>query len=189
MICTEEMRREILSRLSGYRLKHTLGCEKAARKLAKKFGEDEEKCAFAMLLHDITKEFSKEQQLNLCEKYGIIPKGVEQTEWKMLHGKTAAAIAQHEYGAPQDVVDAIAYHTTGRANMTKIEKIAYLADYIEPSRDFPGVEDLRRAVHADLDGGLLKALDDSIRDMQQWGNPVHHNTLDARDYLLRGKQI
>ena len=81
MICTEKMRREILSRLSGYRLKHTLGCEKAARKLAKKFGEDEEKCAFAMLLHDITKEFSKEQQLNLCEKYGIIPKGVEQTEW------------------------------------------------------------------------------------------------------------
>lgn len=51
------------------------------------------------------------------------------------------------------------------------------------------MDDLRRAVHADLDGGLLKALDDSIRDMQQWGNPVHHNTLDARDYLLRGKQI
>ena len=146
MICTEKMRREILSRLSGYRLKHTLGCEKAARKLAKKFGEDEEKCAFAMLLHDITKEFSKEQQLNLCEKYGIIPKGVEQTEWKMLHGKTAAAIAQHEYGAPQDVVDAIAYHTTGRANMTKIEKIAYLADYIEENRDFEGVKTARKLV-------------------------------------------
>ena len=84
---------------------------------------------------------------------------------------------------------AIYWHTTGHADMTLLEKIIYLADYIEPSRDFPGVDDLRRAVHADLDRGLLKALDDSIRDMQQWGNPVHHNTLDARDYLLRGKQI
>ena len=83
MLYDDEMRRDILSRLSGYRLKHTLGCEKAARELARKYGADEEKCAFAMLLHDITKTFSQEEQLNLCKKYGIIPNDVEKTEWKM----------------------------------------------------------------------------------------------------------
>ena len=114
---------------------------------------------------------------------------LEQHALKLLHAKTGAAIARDVFGVDDAVYRAIYWHTTGHPNMTKLEKIIYLADYIEPSRDFPGVEDLRRAVHADLDRGLLKALDDSIRDMQQWGNPVHHNTLDARDYLLRGKQI
>ena len=82
---------------------------------------------------------------------------------------------------------AIYWHTTGKADMTKLEKVIYLADYIEPSRDFPGVEKLRRAVHADLEHGLLMALEDSIEEMRQRGHPVHPNTVEARDYLLRGK--
>ena len=108
---------------------------------------------------------------------------------KLLHAKTGACIARDIFGEPDEVYQAIFWHTTAKADMTLLEKIIYLADYIEPSRDFPGVEDLRQAVHADLDGGLLKALNDSIQDMRQWGNPVHHNTLDARDYLLRGKHL
>lgn len=184
MICSEEMRADILSRLSGYRLKHTLGCEKAARKLAKKFGEDEEKCAFAMLLHDITKELSREEQLNLCKKYSIIPKGVEQTEWKMLHGKTAAAIALHEYHAPQDVADAIAYHTTGRANMTMLDKIVYLADYIEENRDFEGVKTARKLAERDLDKALRYCFDSSLRELIRRGKQIHIDTVEARNALL-----
>ena len=184
MICTDEMRRDILSRLSAYRLKHTLGCEKAARKLAKKYGEDEEKCAFAMLLHDITKEYSKEEQLNLCEKYGIIPKDMEKQEWKILHGKTAAAIAVHEYGAPQDVADAIAYHTTGRGNMTKIDKIVYLADYIEENRDFEGVKTARKLANRDLDKALRYCFDSSLRDLVRRGKKIHVDTVEARNSLI-----
>ena len=184
MICSDVMRREILSRLSAHRLKHTLGCEKAARKLAKKFGEDEEKCAFAMLLHDITKELSKEQQLNLCKKYGIIPKDVECSEWKMLHGKTAAAIALHEYGAPQDVADAIAYHTTGRANMTKLDKIVYLADYIEENRDFEGVKTARKLANIDMDKALRYCFDSSLRELIRRGKKIHVDTVEARNDLL-----
>ncbi len=184
MICTEEMRRDILSRLSAYRLKHTLGCEKAARKLAKKYGEDEEKCAFAMLLHDITKEYSKEQQLNLCEKYGIIPNGVEKQEWKMLHGKTASAIAVHEYGAPQDVAEAIAYHTTGRGAMTKIDKIVYLADFIEENRDFEGVKTARKLANRDLDKAMRYCLDFSLRDLVRRGKKIHLDTVEARNSLI-----
>lgn len=184
MLCNDEMRRDILSRLSAYRLKHTLGCEKAARKLAKKYGEDEEKCAFAMLLHDITKELSKEEQLNLCSKYGIIPKDVERTEWKMLHGKTAAAIAKYEYGAPQDVVDAIAYHTTGRGCMTKIDKIVYLADYIEENRSFDGVKTARKLAYRDLDKALRYCFDSSLRDLVRRGKKIHVDTVEARNSVL-----
>ena len=184
MLCTELERQSILSRLSGYRYTHTLGCEKAAIELARRFGGDVEKAAFAAILHDITKRLSKEEQLYLCEKYDIIPCDVERVEWKMLHGKTAAAIAQHEYGAPQDVVDAIAYHTTGRANMTKIEKIAYLADYIEENRDFEGVKTARKLAYRDMDKALRYCFDSSLRELIHRGKKIHSDTVEARNSLL-----
>ena len=180
----DETRRDILSRLSGYRLKHTLGCEKAARMLAQKYGADEEKCAFAMLLHDITKNFSRDEQLNLCKKYGIIPKDVEKTEWKMLHGKTAAAIAADVYDAPDDMVHAIAYHTTGCANMTLLDKIVYMADYIEENRSFDGVKTARKLAAKDLDQALLYGLDASLCELVARGKQIHVDTVLARNWLL-----
>lgn len=184
MLCDDEKRRDILSRLSGFRLKHTLGCEKAARELARRYGEDEEKCAYAMLLHDITKTFSQQEQLNLCEKYGIIPNDVEKKEWKMLHGKTAAAIAADLYSAPPDVVHAIAYHTTGCANMTLLDKIVYMADYIEENRSFDGVKTARKLAAQNLDKALLYGLNASLRDLIHRGKQIHVDTISARNWLL-----
>ena len=184
MLYDDEMRRDILSRLSGYRLKHTLGCEKAARELARKYGADEEKCAFAMLLHDITKTFSQEEQLNLCKKYGIIPNDVEKTECKMLHGKTAAAIAADVYHAPADVTHAIAYHTTGCANMTLLDKIVYMADYIEENRSFDGVKTARKLAARNLDKAMLYGLDASLRDLVHRGKLIHVDTVLARNWLM-----
>lgn len=178
-----------LSYLKPKRMPHVLGTEQEAVRLARQYGADETQARVAALLHDCTKKLDMERQLALCAQYHIRLDDLEQHALKLLHAKTGAAIARDVFGVDDAVYRAIYWHTTGHADMTLLEKIIYLADYIEPSRDFPGVDDLRRAVHADLDRGLLKALDDSIRDMQQWGNPVHHNTLDARDYLLRGKQI
>lgn len=184
MLYTDETRNDILSRLTGYRLKHTLGCEKAARELAQMYGEDAEKCAFAMLLHDVTKTFSQEEQLNLCAKYGIIPKDVEKIEWKMLHGRTAAAIAADIYGAPADVVHAIAYHTTGCENMTRLDKIVYMADYIEENRNFEGVKTARKLAARDLDKALLYGLNASLRDLIHRGKQIHMDTILARNWLL-----
>ncbi len=184
MLYNEETRIDILSRLSGFRLKHTLGCEKAARELARKYGEDEEKCAYAMLLHDITKTFSREEQLNLCQKYGIIPNDVEKTEWKMLHGKTAAAIAADIYDAPEDMVHAIAYHTTGCANMTLLDKIVYMADYIEENRSFDGVKTARKLAARDLDKALLYGLNSSLRELLQRGKQINIDTVLARNWLM-----
>ena len=84
-----------------------------------------------------------------------------------------------------DVYNAIMYHTTGKPDMTLLEKIIYLADYIEPTRDFPGVEALRRTVYEDLDRGLLMGLTMTIDEMEEMGNPVHYMTRDARDYLMK----
>ena len=185
----EELRPIALSYLKPKRMPHVLGTEQEAVRLAERYGADVTKARIAALLHDCTKKLDMDEQLALCRHYGIPLDELEQKALKLLHSKTGAAIARDVFAVDDDVYNAIMYHTTGKPDMTLLEKIIYLADYIEPSRDFPGVEDLRRAVHADLDRGLLKALDDSIRDMQQWGNPVHHNTLDARDYLLRGKHL
>ena len=185
----EALRPVALSYLKPKRMPHVLGTEQEAVRLARQYGADETQARIAALLHDCTKKLDMDRQLALCAQYHIQLDDLEQHVLKLLHAKTGAAIARDVFGVDDAVYRAIYWHTTGHPNMTKLEKIIYLADYIEPSRDFPGVDDLRRAVHADLDGGLLKALDDSIRDMQQWGNPVHHNTLDARDYLLRGKHL
>lgn len=184
MLCNDEMRKGILSRLRGYRFEHTLGCERAAIRLARQYGGDEEKSAFAALLHDMTKQLSKEEQLNLCMEYDIIPCNVEISEWKMLHGKTAAAIALGEYGAPQDVVDAIACHTTGKANMTLLDKILYLADYIEDTRDFPGVETARELARQDIDRALLYCFDQSLTDLVGRGKLIHSDTIAAYNDLV-----
>ena len=181
----DETRRDILSRLSGFRLKHTLGCEKAARMLAQKYGEDEDKCAFAMLLHDITKSFSQEEQLHLCRHSDIIPNDVEKSEWKMLHGKTAAAIAKYEYDAPEDMVHAIAYHTTGCAQMSTLDKIVYMADYIEENRTFDGVKTARKLAAHDLDKAMLYGLNSSLRDLVRRGKLIHIDTVLARNTLIQ----
>ena len=125
------------------------------------------------------------EQLALCKQYGIELDALEQRALKLLHSKTGAAIARSVFGVEDAVYDAIWYHTTGKPDMTRLEKILYLADYIEPSRDFPGVEELRKAVYEDLDHGLLLGLSMTIQEMEEMGNPVHHQTRDARDYLLK----
>ena len=184
MLCNDEMRQGILSRLHGYRYEHTLGCERAARKLAERFGGDPEKAGVAALLHDITKHLSPQEQLNLCEKYGIIPCAVEKSEPKMLHGKTAAAIAREEYGMPDEICDAIACHTTGRYGMTLLDKILYLADYIEDTRDFPGVEKARKLARHSMDRALLYCYDQTLTDLVERGKLIHSDTVAAYNDMI-----
>ena len=101
----------------------------------------------------------------------------------MVCAKTGAAIARDVFGVDDEIYNAIWWHTTGHAGMTLLEKIIYLADYIEPSRVFPGVDDLRKMCYEDLDKGLLMGLEMSVEEMLGMGNPVHHATLEARDAL------
>lgn len=181
----DELRPIALSYLKPKRMPHVLGTEQEAVRLVRRYGGDETQARIAALLHDCTKKLDMAQQLALCEKYGIMLDELEQKALKLLHSKTGAAIARDVFGVEDAVYDAIFYHTTGKPDMTRLEKIIYLADYIEPTRDFPGVDELRKTVYEDMDKGLLMGLTMTIQEMEEMGNPVHHLTRDARDYLLK----
>ena len=178
-----QLRPVALSYLKHKRIPHVLGTEQEAIRLAERYGADVEKARRAALLHDCTKKLDREEQLALCRRYGIQLDELEQKALKLLHSKTGAAIARDVFGVDDDIYSAIWYHTTGHAHMTKLEKIIYLADYIEPSRDFPGVDTLRKVCYEDLDKGLLLGLEMTIEEMTAMGNPVHRATLEARDWL------
>ena len=181
----DELHPIAMSYLKPKRMPHVLGTEQEAVRLVRRYGGDETQARIAALLHDCTKKLDMAQQLALCEKYGIMLDELEQKALKLLHSKTGAAIARDVFGVEDAVYDAILYHTTGKPDMTRLEKIIYLADYIEPTRDFPGVDELRKTVYEDLDKGLLMGLTMTIQEMEEMGNPVHHLTRDARDYLLK----
>ena len=172
-----------LSYLKHRRIPHVLGTEQEAIRLAERYGADVEKARVAALLHDCTKKLDMPAQLALCGQYGIALDELEQKALKLLHSKTGAAIARDVFGVDDEVYSAIWYHTTGHADMTTLEKIIYLADYIEPSRDFPGVDTLRKVCYEDLDKGLLLGLEMTIEEMTAMGNPVHRATVEARDWL------
>lgn len=140
------LREQVCAWLPPKRVQHVLDTGSTAAHLAAHWGADIDLAREAALLHDITKGLSYCEQLHICEKYDMIPNGVE----KIIHAETGAAIARAEFGVCDAVHDAVRYHTVGRENMTLLEQIVYVADYIEPGRDFPGVEDMRRAAYSDL---------------------------------------
>ena len=181
----DRLRPIALSYLKPKRMPHVLGTEQEAVRLARQYGADETQARVAALLHDCTKKLDMDRQLTLCAQYHIQLDDLERHALKLLHAKTGAAIARDVFGVDDAVYRAIYWHTTGHPNMTKLEKIIYLADYIEPTRDFPGVEALRRTVYEDLDRGLLMGLTMTIDEMEEMGNPVHYMTRDARDYLMK----
>ncbi len=179
----EKMRAEILEYLSGYRLKHTLGCEKAAVALAKKWGADEEAASLCALLHDITKKLSMEEQLKLCRKYDIIVDNIEKIEPKLLHGKTAAATARARFKISDEIYNAVFCHTTGKPDMTLLDKILYLADYIEENRDFDGVEKIRELAFSDLNEAMLFCFEMSLTDLIARRKLIHKNSVEALNFL------
>lgn len=179
----EQLRPVALSHLAHQRIPHVLGTEQEAIRLALRYGADIHKARVAALLHDCTKKLGEEGQLALCGQYGIGLDDVERHAVKLLHSKTGAAVARDIYGVDDEIYNAIYWHTTGHAHMTKLEKIMYLADYIEPNRAFPGLDGLRRAAYESLDAGMVMGLSMTVEEMRQRGNPVHGATLAALDDL------
>ena len=180
----DDLRCASLSMVKAKRIPHIRGCEEEAVRLAERWGADAGLARRAGILHDCTKYLELDEQLALCDRYGIALDELERVAVKLLHAKTGAAIARHVFGEPEAVCMAIYWHTTGKADMDLLSKVLYLADYIEPSRaDFPGLSKLRKLAYEDLDAALLLGCELTIEDMEERGMPVHTNTLQARDYL------
>lgn len=171
------------SMIRAKRIAHVQGTEGEAVRLARRWGADEEYARRAAILHDCTKYLDLDAQLALCAEYQVPLDGMERGAVKLLHSKTGAALARYVFGEPEEVWQAICWHTTGKADMTLLEKILYIADYMEPTRAFEGVEKLRALAYDDLDAAVLLGTEMSVEEMERLGSPIHPNTLAARDFL------
>ena len=180
----DELRCCSLSMVYAKRHRHIRGVEEEAVRLARRWGADEQDARHAGILHDCTKYLSLDEHLALCEKYHVPLDEMERVSDKLLHSKTGAALARYLYGQNEQVCRAIYWHTTGRPDMTLLEKILYLADYMEPNRDFDGVEELRRLCYEDLDAALTLAFTMSVEDLKERGKDIHPNTQGALDWML-----
>lgn len=179
----DELERVATKLLNPNRVRHVLGCRDTAVALAKRWGADETDAARAGLLHDVTKALDGERQLTLANEYGIILDAFQQKNPKTLHALTGSLVAERLFGENQAVVQAIAYHTTGKADMSLLEKIIYVADYMEPNRDFPGVETLRELAFSDLDAALKLGLTMTLDLLNRQGSEVSPESREALAWL------
>ena len=175
----------VLSLLNPNRVAHVLGCRDTAVALAKRWGADETDAARAGILHDITKAIDGPLQLTLCEAYGKILDDFSRKYPKTLHALTGSLVAERIFGENKAVVDAIAYHTTGKADMNLLEMIIYVADYMEPNRDFPGVETLRQLAFSDIQAALRLGLEMTMEHLKEQGSEVSPASREALAWLNR----
>ncbi len=196
----KRLRDSVSGSMSQKRFIHTAAVEEMAARLGALYAPDKiDILRAAALLHDITKEYSAEKQLQTCQAFGIIIAKQDILTPKTFHAKTAAALIPVLYPdfADGEVIDAVRWHTTGHADMTVIEKLVYLADYIDESRTFPDCVALRamfwdaqpqnmgeaeRMAH--LDRVLIRSFDMTLHSLIEDGAPISDDTFAARNYLI-----
>jgi predicted HD superfamily hydrolase involved in NAD metabolism len=171
--------------LNKQRYEHSLRVMETSVELAKYYGADEIKARLAGLVHDCAKNMKDEEIINIIEKYGYNIEGTYKRTPNLMHGLAGALIGKHIMGIEdEEIFNAICYHTTGKKAMTMLEKIIYIADYIEPMRNFPGVEELRKATYINIDEALLLSFDNTIKYVISRGQLLHLDTIEARNSIL-----
>ena len=182
----EKIVEDMKQRLSAKRFKHVLAVADAAVKLAHHYGQNEEKAELAGLLHDAAKEESlKCMQDSARILYGSTLDDEVMQRPELLHGYAAAAYASLTYNVfDNDVLRAIAYHTTGHIEMSPLEKIIFLADYIEVNRDFPEAEELKKTAFIDLDRAVLMGYDTTLAYLIKQEKAIYTGTVANRNALL-----
>ena len=172
----EQLEPIVVRLLNPNRVRHVLGCRDTAVELAKRWGADETDAARAGMLHDITKALDGPLQLTVCQEYGKILDAFSRKYPKTLHALTGSLVAERIFGENPQVVAAIRNHTTGRAEMGLLETIIYVADYMEPNRDFPGVEELRELAFTDIYAALKLGLRMTLDHLARQGSEVSPET-------------
>jgi nicotinate-nucleotide adenylyltransferase len=176
----------VKKKLSEERYQHTLRVLDKALELGGIFGEDKEKIEKAVLLHDYGKAFDPAMTRRWLSTSAYALDDIMAMNIDLAHGPFGADLARVEFGIEdEDVLNAIRYHTFGRAGMSLLEKIVFLADYIEPGRRFAGADRVRRLAVKDLDEAMKAALEQSIRYVESRGRPLHPLSLEALEYFKR----
>nr|WP_300837120.1 bis(5'-nucleosyl)-tetraphosphatase (symmetrical) YqeK [uncultured Acetatifactor sp.] len=175
----------------GKRFEHTLGVEYTAAALAMRYDCDVRKAQIAGLLHDCAKCLTDEKRLSICRKHKIPITTVEKKNPFLLHAKVGAYLARNKYGIKnQDILNAICNHTTGRQNMSTLEKIVFIADYIEPGRTHaPNLAEIRKLAFVDLDKAFLRILEDTLDYLNDTGGDIDPMTEETwKFYNNRGQE-
>ncbi len=177
--------------LSEKRYEHTLGVSFTSVCLAMKYGEDIDKARIAGLLHDCAKYLDDDKLISLCKKYDL---GISESEKKspyLLHGKVGALIARKKFQIEdEDIINAITYHTTGRIGMSLLEKIVFIADYIEPQREeIPNLALIRKTAFEDIDLCLIKIFENTFNYLKANNKEIDSTATEAYDYYLKENVI
>lgn len=180
----EIIKEDVKKALSEYRYIHSLGVMERAGELAKIYGEDIETAMLVGIAHDMAKEFSDEEMLKYAEANNLEMDEIERKMPALLHGRIAGDICKKRYGFTDEMTRSMDLHTTGFSNMTKLDKILYIADKTEPNRKFPDLEEAIEICNSDLDKGMLYCLDVALKENIRKGKIIHPNTIIARNDIL-----
>ncbi|MGO4346531.1 bis(5'-nucleosyl)-tetraphosphatase (symmetrical) YqeK [Paenibacillus sp. MCAF9] len=180
----EQMIEKVRAEMPERRWLHTQGVMETAVILANRFGEDAVRAELAAILHDVSKYWNVDRMQKVIRDQAL-PAELLLYDKELWHAPVGAWVAEHEFGvADTEVLDAIRYHTSGRRGMSKLEKIVCLADYMEPGRDFPGVDKIRELSEHSLDQALLAGFNSTISFLLEKGKRIFPLTIEARNSLL-----
>lgn len=185
MLDYKTMKDKLQSSLSMKRYIHTMGVVDEAVKLSKVYDVDTEKVKIAALLHDCAKDYPADMKIRLCKEFHVEIDDIMKKQTDLVHSFLGAKVAKREYNVTDhEVLDAIRYHTTGKAGMTMLDKIVFIADYIEPNRkDFDGLEEVRALAYTNIDLAVKETLEYTIEYEEQRGRILHPLTTEAlEDY-------
>jgi predicted HD superfamily hydrolase involved in NAD metabolism len=184
-----EMRKKLKTMIPAKRYRHSLGVLREAVRLAKIHGADVKKARVAALLHDCAKSYKDQDAMDAAARHGLVPDSCQAEEPKLLHAPLGVALARKEFGVEDpDVLSAIGCHTTGKENMTLLEKVIYMADMVEEGRDFPGVREMRKTARRDINEGLIQAIGECIAHVRRKGRTLHPDSVQALAYLENEKK-
>ena len=186
----EKIKQDLKESLSKHRYTHVLGVAAKARELASQYGGDLDQAEVAGLLHDAAKQKPLEEMQQLARRsFGDSLPAAIMSVGGLLHGYAAVTIAKETYGIQDEtLLAALAHHTTGAKHMGTLEKIIFIADYIEVNRDFDGVETLRKLAATDLNLAVLAGYDSTISHLLEQEKPIYAGTVSNRNALLLAMQ-
>jgi predicted HD superfamily hydrolase involved in NAD metabolism len=180
-----EMKERLEKELPAKRFHHTLAVSQTAVELARLYEVDEEKAAIAGLLHDSGRQVPKKDFIARAAELGIELDEVEKNQPILIHAKLGVYYAQHEFGVTDpDILSSIRYHTTGAAHMSPLAMVIYLADLVEPNRDFPGVDTMREEVKKGLENGMRKAYAHTMEYLLDQEMLIHPDCLAGYNELV-----
>lgn len=180
----EDIIESVRSQMPERRWQHTLGVMETAIKLAGRYGADPDKAEMAAILHDVCKYWPVEEQARIIRERGL-PADLLDYDKELWHAHAGAFVAKDRYGvADEEVLDAIRYHTSGRERMTLLDKVVCLADYIEPGRDFPNVNNIREIAEHSLEKALIAGFSGTIAFLLERGKKIYPLTMQARNSLI-----